>query len=112
MRRPDKVLSLLGLAMKAGKVASGETAAENAVKGGKAYLVIVANDASDNTRKHFSDMCVFRDIPFIQYSDNENLGRAIGKDLRSNLAVTDRGFADAIIKQVGEMDLSERSGNK
>ena len=112
MSRPDKVLSLLGLAMKAGKVASGETAAENAVKSGKAYLVIVANDASDNTRKHFYDMCVFRDIPFIQYSDKENLGRAIGKDLRSNLAVTDSGFADAIIKQVGEMDLSERSGNK
>ena len=111
MSRPDKVLSLLGLAMKAGKVSSGETAAESAVKSGKAYLVIVANDASDNTRKHFSDMCVFRDIPFIQYSDKENLGRALGKDLRSNLAITDKGFADAIIKQATDMDLSERSGN-
>ena len=52
----DKVISLLGLAERAGKIASGEFAAEKAVKTGKARLIIVAEDASDNTKKKFSDI--------------------------------------------------------
>ena len=47
----DRVLSLIGLATKAGKCASGEFMTENETKSGKAVLVIVAEDASDNTKK-------------------------------------------------------------
>ena len=54
-----KELSLLGLAAKAGKVVSGEFATENAVKSGKAFLVLTAEDASNNTRKKFNDMCTY-----------------------------------------------------
>ena len=49
-----KELSLIGLAAKAGKVVSGEFATEKAVKGRTAYLVLIAEDASENTRKKFS----------------------------------------------------------
>ena len=42
---------MIGLAQKAGKVASGEFSTEKAVKTGKAYTVIVADDSSDNTKK-------------------------------------------------------------
>jgi ribosomal protein L7Ae-like RNA K-turn-binding protein len=45
--------------MKAGKVASGEFMTEKAVKTSMAHLVIVAEDASANTKKMFSDMCTF-----------------------------------------------------
>ena len=44
---------MLGLAMKAGKVSSGEFATEQAVKSGSAYLVILAETASANTQKKF-----------------------------------------------------------
>lgn len=50
---------MLGLAQRAGKVASGEFSTEKAVKSKKAFLVVVASDASDNTKKMFSDMCTF-----------------------------------------------------
>ena len=46
----DPALRMLGLAAKAGKVASGEFMTENSVKTGMAALVIVATDASDNTK--------------------------------------------------------------
>ena len=49
----NKALSMIGLATKAGKVASGEFCTEKEVKSGRAYLVIVADDASDNTKKKF-----------------------------------------------------------
>ena len=49
---------MIGLAMKAGKVASGEFSTEKAVKEHKAYMVIVADDSSDNTKKNTSEICV------------------------------------------------------
>ena len=42
-----KIFSLIGLAMKAGKIKSGEFAAEQAVKSGQAHMVIVSEAASD-----------------------------------------------------------------
>ena len=53
----NKALSMIGLATKAGKVASGEFCTEKEVKSGRACLVIVADDASDNTKKKFQNMC-------------------------------------------------------
>lgn len=98
----DKVLSLLGLAAKAGKVQSGEFAAEKAVKEEKAFLVIIAKDASENTKKHFRDMCSYRSIPIFEYGTKETLGRCIGKELRSSIALTDRGFSDGLKTKLQE----------
>ena len=53
----NKVLGLLGLAEKAGKGRSGEFSTEKAVKSGKAGLVIVSEESSDNTKK-CSGTCV------------------------------------------------------
>lgn len=98
----DKILSLLGLAKKGGKVASGEFAVENAVKSGKAHLVIVALDASDNTKKLFTDKCSFYNVPIEYYSDKESLGHALGFQMRTSVAVLDSGFAGSLIKKFKE----------
>lgn len=93
-----KVLSLIGLAMKAGKIKSGEFAVEKAVKSDLAYLVIVSESASDNTRKKFSNMCHFYEVPIHFLGSKEELGAAIGKEFRASLAVLDENFANAIQK--------------
>ena len=93
-------LSLLGLAAKAGKIVSGEFATENAVKSGKAFLVLVAEDASDNTRKKFKDMCTYYEVPFYMIGTKEELGSAIGKEYRASLALTDENFAVAMVKKL------------
>lgn len=59
----NKVLSLIGLASKAGRIASGEFSTEKSVKTGKAFLVFVAGDASENTKKKFRNMCDFYEVP-------------------------------------------------
>lgn len=92
----DRVLSLLGLCQKAGRVKSGEFATEESVKSYKAYLVIVAKDASDNTKKKFRDMCSFYEVPIFEYATKEELGRALGKEMRSSLAVIDEGFSKTL----------------
>lgn len=97
---------MLGLATRAGAVASGEFMTEKAVKGGKAWLVIVGEDASDNTKKMFCNMCEFYHVPVYVYGAKEELGHAIGKEMRASLAVTDAGFAKSLIGHL------EAAGNK
>ena len=96
--KQSKVLSLLGLAARGHNLVSGEYQTENAVKDGSAMLVVVAQDASANTLKLFTDKCSFYQVPIYVFESKENLGRAIGKDIRSSLAICDAGLAEAAIR--------------
>lgn len=98
MKNKNKIFSLIGLATRARKTVSGEFATEKAVKGFQACMVFVAEDASDNTKKMFTDKCSFYEIPCIILGTKDELGHAMGKEMRASLAVTDEGFADAISK--------------
>lgn len=105
--KPDKVLSMLGIAAKAGGVASGEFSTEKAVKDGRAYLVIVAADASENTKKSFRNMTDFYEVPMYLYGDKEILGHFIGKEFRASLAVTNEGLAHSIEDKLKQMLTTE-----
>ena len=95
----DRILSYLGFAKKAGKLVSGQGNVENAIKHNKALLVLLSGDTSPNTQKHFSDMAQYRNIPiFILSSDK--LGNAIGKEEHKTVCITDKGFAQAVIKEI------------
>ena len=96
----NKALSLISLATKAGKTASGEFCTEKEVKSGKAELVIVAEDASDNTKQKFKNMCEFYEVPIYFYGDKDTLGHAMGKEFRASLAIIDAGFAKGIRKHL------------
>ena len=96
----DKVLSLISLATKAGRCTSGEFMTEGQKKSGRASLVVVAEDASDNTKKKFRDMCKFYKVPMIVYGDKDTLGHAMGKQFRASLAILDEGFAKGILKEL------------
>ena len=98
--KPSKAMSMISLATKAGKTASGEFSTEQSVKSFKAELVIVAADASDNTKKKFQNMCEFYEVPIYVYGNKESLGHAMGKENRAMLAVNDPGFAKSIIKHL------------
>ena len=96
----NKAYGMIGMAMKAGKVASGEFATEKAVKTGKAALVIVSEAASENTKKKFRNMCDYYQVPIYFFGEKEELGHAIGKEFRASLAVLDDGLAKAIEKNI------------
>ena len=96
----NKALSMLGLAAKAGKVISGEFGTEKAIKEGKAYLVLVAEDASDNTKKLFTNKCNYYQVPLKFFKTKQELGKAIGKEARASIAVLDSGFGNEISKNI------------
>ena len=91
---------MISLATKAGKTVSGEFCTEKEVKSGRAHLVIVAGNASDNTKKKFRSMCEFYEVPIYFYKDKDTLGHAMGKEFRASLAVLDEGFAKGILKHL------------
>lgn len=98
--KSNKVLSLIGLATRAGKTVSGEFSTEKSVKSGKGYLVLVAEDASENTRKKFQNMCDFYEVPVYVLGSKADLGKYCGKEFRASLAVQDENFAKAILKEL------------
>lgn len=91
----NKFFSLLGLCKRANRLAGGEVAAEQAVRSKQqpVYLLILAEDASANTKKKFRNSAAYYEIPLIEIGQKEALGRAIGADMRSIIAITDEGFA-------------------
>lgn len=99
-----KVFSLIGIATKSNNIASGEFQTEKAVKDHKAVLVIVAEDASNNTKKMFTNMCNFYKIPIYICGTKNELGHCMGKEFRASLAILDKGLADAINKQLKMME--------
>lgn len=94
----NKIHSTLGLAMRAGKIVSGDDTVMRAVRSGDARLVILAADAADNAKKKYMDKCSHYRIPLVEYGSRFDLGSAIGKVDRVVLAVTDAGFANSIAK--------------
>ena len=98
---------MIGLATKAGYVVSGEFSVEKVIKSQKASLVIIADDASDRTKKNFADSCAYYNLPLVVYKDKETLGHSMGKQFRASLAILDKGFADSLLKKFKELSSSQ-----
>jgi ribosomal protein L7Ae-like RNA K-turn-binding protein len=96
----NKIFSMVGLATRAGKTVAGEFSVEKAVKEQKAKLVIVSQEASENTKKLFTDKCTYYKIPIFVYGSREELGNATGNQDRVSIAVLDTGFSKSIIKML------------
>lgn len=98
MTSEERILGYLGLAARGGNIVSGDFSTEKSVKTGKARLVVLAGDSSDNTKEKYEKLCASRGIPCFSFSDRETIGRAVGKDWRACLAVTDSRLAAAVLK--------------
>ena len=96
----NDIYRFLGLIQKAGKLASGDETVFNTITAFEAQLVIIAEDASELTRKKFSDKTSFYEVEKVFFGEKELLGRAIGKKARAVLAGKEEGFAEARKKKL------------
>ena len=105
MDNMDGILSLLGLAKKAGRLVSGEEPVGGAARAHDARLILLASDAAENTvrrAKHFAEAgaCLCARVP----ADKDALGRAVGRSSCAMLAVTDIGFAETVAGKLAARD--------
>ena len=106
----DNILHLLGLAMRAGRLEVGEEPVGAACRARSCRVILVARDAADNSFRrvrHFADsgQCLWLSIPYTK----EEMGAATGRSVCAMAAVTDIGFASAIVERLAKND-PERYG--
>ena len=94
----NKLNSMLSLAQKAGAIKSGEEICEKIIASGEAYLALIASDASDNTKKKFTNKCHFYDVPLYDYFSKGDIERRTGLVNRAILVVTNQNLAIKLIE--------------
>ena len=107
----DKLLGMIGLAQRGGFLAVGEEPVGAACRARDCRLILVARDAADNSFRrvrHFADagQCLWVSLPCTRVE----LGQAVGRGVCAMAAVTDIGFADAVVKRLAQQD-PERYGS-
>ena len=102
----DSIASLLGLALRAGRLAVGEEPVRAASRSHKAYLLLLSSDAADNTirRAHHFTQTGTKTICLTIPMTKEELGASLGRASCAMLALTDVGFAAALAKKLAEQD--------
>lgn len=100
----ERILSMLGLAHKAGRVEIGEEPVGSAARAKKARIILVASDAAASSVRRAmgfanAGSCLCLVIP----AKKDELGRALGRTSCAMAAVTDIGFADAVAKKLAAL---------
>ena len=95
----DRALNFLALARKAGRIELGEEPVGAAARAQKARLVIVANDATDHTRRRAESFVAGTQQICLQvpYS-KDDLGMAVGRTALALAAFTDPALALSFVK--------------
>ena len=104
------ILSLLGLALRGGRLAVGEEPSALAAKAGQARLLLTAADAAGNTLRRAEHLaeeghCLHLTLPF----SKAELGGALGRGSAAVAALTDTGLAAAVAERLAQAD-PERYG--
>ncbi len=84
--------SNLGLAYRAGKLVYGVEMSVKAIQNKSAKLVIIAEDASENTVKKITDKAKYYQIDYMINFDSNTLSTSIGKSNIKVVCLIDEGF--------------------
>ena len=105
----DKALNYMALARKAGRIELGEEPVGAAARAQHARLVIVAQDASDHTRRRAmsfvagtEQLCIR--VPFTK----DQLGQSIGRTSLAIAAFTDPALAQAFLKALDQPETYQK----
>lgn len=97
------LLGYLGLAARARKIVSGEEQVLAAIRNQSAKIVFLANDSGINTTKRITDKSSFYHIELITVFSGNELSKAIGKENRKVIAITEEHFTQMIHAAIQEI---------
>ena len=101
----DPILHLLGLARKAARLEIGEEPVGAVCRARQAKLVLIAGDAAPNTFRRAAHFGEAGNVLWLALPQTkEELGFALGRSSVAMLALTDIGFASAIVKKLAATD--------
>ena len=99
----DKVLNYLSLARKAGLAELGEEPVGSIARTGKAYVIVVASDASDHTWRRAKSYAAGTQQQCVRIPQTKDaMGFAIGRQELAIAAITDPAMALALVQSLPE----------
>ena len=102
---PDRLLGLLGLAKKAGRLELGLETVTAAARSGKAALILCACDAGQSACRNARHAARTAGVPFVRLpQDKAQLGALLGRGSPGILAVTDPGLAGSVRRALAEAE--------
>ena len=88
------------LVRKSGNLLTGVNTCSFAMAKGKVKLMILAEDISENSQKKIMKEIRKYGVNHIEYGNSEELSHAVGASGRNVFAICDKGFAEAITKEI------------
>ncbi|MGI6128901.1 MAG: L7Ae/L30e/S12e/Gadd45 family ribosomal protein [bacterium] len=104
------VLSLIGLACRAGKLAIGDQAVKKALRLSQVFLVVLAKDSSQRTRRSFINYSDTAGVPVVEISTKTLLGQRLGRNEVAVTAITDLSLAKAVISKLKSVESKKLRG--
>ena len=98
----ERILGIIGLARRAGKLAVGEAAVKDAIRRSRAQLVIISEDASENTKKSVKNSCAFYNIDYVEAGNMIETGRFAGVRAAAAVSLNDYNFAKAVSDKISQ----------
>jgi ribosomal protein L7Ae-like RNA K-turn-binding protein len=91
---------MLGIARKGGNVSIGFDSTKLNIENNKSFLVIIACDASEKTKKNIKFICNKYNCEYIEFGEKEILGKSLGKNVVSVLSISDKNIAAYLLNNV------------
>lgn len=92
----QKMQFALGLAQKAGKIATGDFAVRDSFQNHKVRLLILATDAASHSKENMHRLAERSGVEVIENLTSAQIGSAIGKGKRICAAVLDANFTNLL----------------
>ena len=99
----EKIHSYLGLARRSGNLVTGYDTCIQLMKKRKIKLLIVTEDAAEQTRSKFLKLTEKNGIRMYVFSTTVDLSAITGMENRSVYGITDHNFASAIAGEIENM---------
>lgn len=95
------ILTLMGFAQKAGKLAGGDAAVENFLEKGRLVLLILSDELSEQRKVHWQQQAQLHEIEYVILNATKvEMGLAVGMSPRGIIGIMDRNMAEAIMKHM------------
>ncbi len=95
------MLHMIGMAKRAGRLEIGEEPVSTACHGHHARLVLVASDTAENSLRRVAQFAEMGNAPLVPLPCTKGeLGMALGRASCAMIAITEVGFASAVMKQL------------
>lgn len=106
----DKALNYLSLARKGGMAELGEEPVGAAARLGKAYVILVAGDASDHTWRRAKSFAAGTEQQCVRLRcTKDEMGFVVGRTSLAIAAITDVQMALALVSALGEPEKNKQA---